>query len=96
MTVKVGFIGPNRKQNCWFSHAKAQSISLPKLTHAIYREFLSGVKIEEKNPPKKDIYNIFAKTLIVGTRYNRLAEEVLTSTHNVCFGSNIRKIGITL
>ena len=59
--------------------------------------FFSGVKIEEKSvEKKKDIHNIFAKTLIVGTRYNRLAEEVLTSTPNVCFGSNIRKIGITL
>ena len=56
MTVKVGFIGPDRKQNCWFSHAKAQSISLPKDTHAIYREFFSGVKIEEKNPSKKKRY----------------------------------------
>ena len=32
------------------------------------------------------------KTLIVGTRQNRLAEEVLTSTHNLCFGQKIRKI----
>ena len=60
MTVKVSFIGPDRKQNCWFSHAKAQSISLPKLTHAIYREFVSGVKVEEeKNPPKKKIFIIY-------------------------------------
>ena len=28
------------------------------------------------------------------TRYNRLAEAVLTSTHNLCFGAKIRKIGI--
>ena len=36
------------------------------------------------------------KSLIVGTCQNRLAEAVLTSTHNVCFGTNtcIRKIGI--
>ena len=59
MTVKVGFIGPDRKQNCWFLHAKAQSIPLPKLTHAIYREFFSGVKIEEKNPSKKKIFIIY-------------------------------------
>ena len=39
---------------------------------------------------------MFAKTLIVGTRYNRLGEAVLRSTHDVCLGSNIRKIGITL
>ena len=36
------------------------------------------------------------KTLIVGTRQNRLAEAVLTCTHNLCFGAKIRKIGIPL
>ena len=36
------------------------------------------------------------KTLIVGTRYNRLGEAVLMSTHNLCFGAKIRKIGIPL
>ena len=28
---------------------------------------------------------ILLKTLIVGTRKNRLSEAVLTSTHNLCF-----------
>ena len=32
----------------------------------------------------------------MGTRKNRLAEAVLTSTHNLCFGAKIRKIGIAL
>ena len=27
----------------------------------------------------------------MGTRYNRLSEAVLTSTHNLCFGAKIRK-----
>ena len=36
------------------------------------------------------------KTEIVGTRENRLAEAVLTSTHNLCFGAKIRKIGVPL
>ena len=41
------------------------------------------------------LFSIFMlKTLIVGTRYNRLAEVVLMSIHNLCFGSKIRKIGI--
>ena len=40
----------DRKQNCCFSHAKAQSISLTKFAHAIYRECFSDVKNEEKNP----------------------------------------------
>ena len=58
--------------------------------------FFSGVKIEKKISRKKDIYNIFAKPLIVGTRLNRLTEAVLTSTHNLNFGSAIRKIGIPM
>ena len=37
---------------------------------------------------------ILFKTLIVGTPKNRLAEAVLTSTYNPCFGAKIRKIGI--
>ena len=32
----------------------------------------------------------------MGTRKNRLAEAVLTSTHNLCFGAKIRKIRIPL
>ena len=32
----------------------------------------------------------------MGTRSNRLGEAVLTSTHNLCFGAKIRKIGIPL
>ena len=30
----------------------------------------------------------------MGTRKNHLGEAVLTSTHNLCFGAKIRKIGI--
>ena len=42
------------------------------------------------------IFLIFLlKTYIVGTCQNR-REAVLTSTHNVCFGSKIRKLGIPL
>ena len=45
------------------------------------------------------IYLIYLfNTYIVGTleppRQNRIAEAVLTSTHNVCFGSKIRILGI--
>ena len=32
----------------------------------------------------------------MGTRQNRLAEAVLTRTHNLCFGAKIRKIGMYL
>ena len=43
----------------------------------------------------KGVYNFSyfcSKTSIVGTRKNRLAEAVLTCTHNQCFGAKIRKI----
>ena len=36
------------------------------------------------------------KTLIVGTCENHLTEAILRSTHNLCFGSKIRKVGIPL
>ena len=39
---------------------------------------------------------ILFKTLIVGTPKNRLAEAVLTSTYNPCFGAKIRKISTFL
>ena len=39
-----------------------------------------------------NIFLFFLKTLIVGTRENRLSEAVLTSTHNQCFGAKVRKI----
>ena len=32
----------------------------------------------------------------MGASKNRLAEAVLTSTHNLCFGAKIKKIGIHL
>ena len=38
-----------------------------------------------------DFFLILLKTLIVGTRENRLFEAVLTSTHNLCFRAKIRK-----
>ena len=39
----------------------------------------------------KKVFLFLHKTLIVGTRLNRLIEAVLTSTHNLCFGAKIRK-----
>ena len=41
-------------------------------------------------------FSYFCSKQIVGTHLNRLAEAVLTSTHNLCFGAKIRKIGIPL
>ena len=43
---------------------------------------------------------VLLKTFIAGTRWNlldnRLVKAVLTSTHNLCFGLEIRKLGIPL
>ena len=68
------------------SHGHFISTSLRKLAHAICKEFFSAVTI--KNFIGKClIFSIFVfKTLIVGTHKNRLAEAVLTSTHNLSFG----------
>ena len=46
-----------------------------------------------------DIFLIFAQNIDCGYTLDRLAEAVLgeavlTSTHNLCFGAKIRKIGI--
>ena len=42
-----------------------------------------------------DIFHIYAQNIDCGTRQNRLAEAVLTSTHKLCFGAEIRKIMYT-
>ena len=72
--------------------------TLRKLAHAIYRDFFSVAKME-KFTGKQLIFLLFLhKTYIVGTSENRLieAEAVLTSTHDACFGSKIRQLGIPL
>ena len=58
-------------------------ISLGKVVHAIYRDFFSSVKFENFIGKILIVLNIFAqnKTYIVGT----------CLTHNVSFGSKIRK-----
>ena len=50
---------------------------------------------------KFDIFLIFAQNIDCGyklepPRRGGTAEAVLTSTHNLCFGAKIRKIGIPL
>ena len=60
-----------------------------------YTEIFSAVKIENFTRKKKGIFNIFAQNL--HCRYTlEPPEAVLTSTHNVCFESKIRKLGIPL
>ena len=39
----------------------------------------------------KIVFLFLLKTLIVGTRKNRLTEAVLTSTHNLCIRAKIQK-----
>ena len=43
-----------------------------------------------------DIFLIFAQNIHCGYMLERLAEAILTSTHNVCFGLKIRKLGLPL
>ena len=71
-------------------------LPLQKTCPSNIQRYFSTAKIE--NFIRKIlIFSIFLlKTLIVGTHWNHLAEAVLTSTNNLCFGSKIRKIGICL
>ena len=57
-----------------------------------------ALKMENFQRKKFDIFLIFAQNIDYGYTLEpprpRLAEAVLTSTHNLCFGAQIRKIGI--
>ena len=78
-----------------FEHAQnlertfGDGVPLRKLAHAIYRDFLA-LKNENFQLKIFDIVLIFAQNI------DCLAKAVLTSTHNLCFGAKIRKIGILL
>ena len=71
--------------------------SLRKHAHAINRDFLA-LKIENFQLKNFDIFLIFAQNIDCGCTLEppRRGEAVLTSTHNLCFGAKIRKIGIPL
>ena len=59
-----------------------------------YTETILAVKKNENFHWKKfDIFLIFAQNIDCGYTSD---EAVLTSTHNLCFGAKIRKIGIPL
>ena len=62
-----------------------------------YRDFFSAVK-SENFIGKSSIFLIFyAQNIDCGyTLEPPLTEAVLSSTHNLCFGSKLRKIGIPL
>ena len=57
-----------------------------------YTEIFKVVKNENFQWKKSDIFLIFAQNIDCG--YTLEAEAVLTSTHNLCFGAKIRKIGL--
>ena len=68
--------------HCPLNLERNLNIPLRKLAYAKYRDFFSCNQ-------KKKIFLIFMlKTLIVGTR----CEAILTSTHNICFGSKVTKL----
>ena len=60
--------------------------SLRKVAHATNRDFFLALEIENFQLKTFDMFLIFAQNI----------EAVLTSTHNLCFGVKIRKIGIPL
>ena len=69
--------------------------------YVIYRDFKSTINgtFQQK---KFDIFLIFAQNTDCGYTLEAVyltamrTDAVLTSTHNVCFGAKIRKIGIPL
>ena len=61
-----------------------------------YTEIFSAVKTENFTRKKLDISYIFAQNLHCGYTLEPPHRGGLTSTHNVCFGSKIRKLGIPL
>ena len=45
---------------------------------------------------EKIIFNIFAQNIDCGYMLEPPREAVLTCTHNLCFGTKIRKVGIPM
>ena len=63
-----------------------------KHAHEIYSEFF-GCKKRKISLEKKLSFLAIAQNIdIVSTHCNRFIEAVLTSTHNLCFGSEIRQM----
>ena len=66
-----------------------------------YTETIFGCKNENFHWKNVDIFLIFTQNIDCGytlepPRRGGSVEAVLTSTHNLCFGAKIRKIGIPL
>ena len=58
-----------------------------------YTEIFSAVKIGKFHKKNDDIFNIFAKKIDCGYTLEPTRQG---STHNLCFGAKVRKIGIPL
>ena len=57
---------------------------------------ISGERLQDHWSSGFYIFLIFAQNIDCGYTLEPLAEAVLTSTHNLCFGAKIKKIGIPL
>ena len=57
-----------------------------------YTVIFHGCKNDNFQMKIEIVFYIFAQKYVVGTRFNRLDEAVLTSTHNLCFRAKIRKM----
>ena len=79
-----------------------QNIDYITKTCPCNKQIFLALKIENFQMKNYDIFLIFAQnidceyTLEPSRRGGSIAEAVLTSTHNLCFGAKIRKIGIPL
>ena len=88
---------------CWsiWSPILTVSVSLRKLAHAIYRDILSFISFKNRKFSAEFFFCYFPvfcsnHRLWVHVRTASPGEAVLTCTHNLCFGAQIRKIGIPL
>ena len=54
------------------------------------------ISLEKKKIKKINISNIFTQNIDCGYTLELTRRAVLTSTHNLCFGSKIGKIGLPL
>ena len=61
-----------------------------------YTQIFLALKSENFQLKIFDIFLIFAQNIDCGYTLEPPREAVLTSTHNLCFGAKIRKLGIPL
>ena len=92
MLMLAGFYCPS------VLHKNRVPHSLRKLAHAMNRFFQLKIKKKIPSEKKKVFFLYFAQNIGCGYTlelpHRTTSEGVLTSTHNLCFGPRIRKIGI--